>query len=268
MPSNRSDRVVLVTGASSGIGRAAALEFAKRGSTVVGVARRLDELNKVGEEAASLGGRFKPVRCDVSEKEQVFAAVGDTVEEFGRLDVLVNNAGVGLYGEFKDLSLDEVETQVKVNLMGVVYFIEAALPHMLKQKFGRIVNVSSVAGFITVPSMSLYCAVKSAVTVLSRGLDMELKKHNIRVAAVCPGSVDTPFFNNPSVNSRGGRPIGPVIKPEKVAKAIVSAAENGGGVKIVPAYYWSAVYLVNTLPFMYRFVEKGAPKPRAKINKH
>ncbi|MEM1955934.1 MAG: SDR family oxidoreductase [Candidatus Caldarchaeum sp.] len=251
--------VVLVTGASSGIGRSAVLEFAKRGSTVVGVARRFEELLKVGEEAVSAGGRFKALRCDVSDKEQVFSVVEETLDEYGRVDVLVNNAGFGLYGEFKDLSLNEVESQVGVNLMGVLYFIKAVLPHMLKQGFGRIVNVSSVAGFITVPKMSLYCGVKSALIALSRGLDMELKKHNIRVSAVCPGPVDTPFFNNPSFSSRGGRPIGPMTKPEKVAKTIVSAAEKGSRVKVVPPYYWPAVYLLNTMPFMYRLVERLPP---------
>ncbi|MEM4383216.1 MAG: SDR family NAD(P)-dependent oxidoreductase [Candidatus Caldarchaeum sp.] len=259
MPYRHGDWVVLVTGASSGIGRATALEFARLGSTVVGVARRQDELLKVAEEAASFGGRFKPLRCDVSDKEQVYNTVKETVENYGRVDVLVNNAGFGLYGEFKDFGLEEVEYQVSVNLMGVIYFVKAVLPHMLGQRFGRIVNVSSLAGFITVPKMNLYCAVKSAVTVLSRALDMELKKHNIRVSAVCPGSVDTAFFQNPSFNTRGGRPIGSLIKAEKVAKTIVSAAEKGGGVRVIPSYYWAAVYLLNTLPFMYRLVERVAP---------
>jgi len=153
--------------------------------------------------------------------------------------------------------LEEIEKQVQVNLMGVIYFTKAALPHMLKQGFGRIVNVASLAGFITVPRMNVYCAVKSALISLSRSLDMELRKHNIRVAAVCPGSVDTPFFNHSSFSARGGRPLGAMIRPEKVAKTITEAA-RGGGVKVVPSYYWGAVYLLNLMPFHYRLVEKFA----------
>jgi len=247
--------VVLVTGASSGIGRATALEFAKLGATVVGVARRYEELLKVGDEVASFNGKFHAVRCDVSDKEQVFRTVEHVVNNFGKVDVLVNNAGFGLYGEFKEIELEEVEIQVQVNLMGVIYFTKAVLPYMLERGFGRIVNVASLAGFITVPKMNVYCAVKSALISLSRSLDMELKRHNIRVAAVCPGSVDTPFFNHPSYSKRGGRPLGLVISPEKAAKIIIAAAKSGG-IKIVPSYYWGFVYLLNLMPFLYWLVEK------------
>jgi uncharacterized protein len=250
-------RVVLVTGASSGIGRMAALEFAKQGATVVGVARRYEELLRVGDEASTFNGRFQAIRCDVSDKEQVFSTVERVVNNFNKVDVLVNNAGFGLYGEFKDIGLEEIEKQVQVNLMGVIYFTKAVLPHMLKQGFGRIVNVASLAGFITVPKMNVYCGVKSALISISRSLDMELRKHNIRVAAVCPGSVDTPFFNHPSFSARGGRPLGAMTTPEKVAKTITDAA-RGGGVKVVPSYYWGAVYLLNLMPFLYRLVEKLA----------
>ncbi len=231
------------------------MEFAKQGATVVGLARRYEELLKVGDEVAAFNGKFRAVRCDVSDREQVFRNVGQIVNLLNRVDVLVNNAGFGLYGEFKEIGLEEVEKQVQVNLMGVIYFTKAVLPYMLEQGFGRIVNVASLAGFITVPKMNVYCAVKSALISLSRSLDMELKRHNIRVAAVCPGSVDTPFFKHPSYSKRGGRPLGLVISPEKVAKTIMDAA-RGGGVKVVPSYYWGAVYLLNVMPFLYRLVGK------------
>ncbi|MEM4302663.1 MAG: SDR family NAD(P)-dependent oxidoreductase [Candidatus Caldarchaeum sp.] len=123
---------------------------------MVGVARSYDRLVMLEGEMKSLGGRFNAVKCDIPEKQQVFDTVEEFVDGFGCIDVLLNKTRVGLYGLFQDISLEEVETQVRVNFMGATYL--ATLPHMLKQKYGRIVNVSSLAGFVAVPKMNLYCA--------------------------------------------------------------------------------------------------------------
>jgi NADP-dependent 3-hydroxy acid dehydrogenase YdfG len=199
--------VALVTGASSGIGQAAARSLAERGATVALVARRADRLEQLGGEIAAGGGTALPIEADVSEREQAAAAVGRVVDELGRLDVLVNNAGVMLLGPVVDAPVEEWEQMVQVNLLGLLYTAHAALPHLLKaaeeepRRVADLVNISSVAGRMARKGSGVYNATKHGVGAFSESLRQEVTGRHLRVSLVEPGAVATELqsHNRPEV---------------------------------------------------------------------
>ena len=191
MPS-LSDQVIIITGASSGIGEATARMLAAEGATVVLAARRTDRLDSLKQEIEEAGGRALVVETDVTERAQCEALVAETLDAFGRLDVLINNAGVMPLSFVKNVRVDEWEQMVNVNINGVLYCTAAALPHFVEQEGGHIVNVSSVAGRRVFMGGAVYCATKHAVTAFSEGLRMELgPTYGIRVTCIEPGAVAT-----------------------------------------------------------------------------
>jgi NADP-dependent 3-hydroxy acid dehydrogenase YdfG len=186
------DLSVIVTGASSGIGEATARLLAQHGARVVLAARRADRLESLKDEIEEAGGTALVVETDVTDRTQCEALIAQTVEAFGRLDVLVNNAGVMPLSMVKNARVDEWQQMVDVNINGVLYCTAAALPHFTEQKSGHIVNVSSVAGRRVFTGGAVYCATKFAVTAFSEGLRMELgPEYGIRVTCVEPGAVAT-----------------------------------------------------------------------------
>jgi len=199
--------VALVTGASSGIGQAAARVLAARGARVALVARRTDRLEELAGEIADSGGTALPIEADVSEREQASAAVGRAVDELGRLDVLVNNAGVMLLGPVVDAPLEEWEQMVEVNLLGLLYTAHAALPHLLKAAEGEprrvadLVNISSVAGRMARKGSGVYNATKHGVGAFSESLRQEVTGRHLRISLVEPGAVATELqsHNRPEV---------------------------------------------------------------------
>ncbi len=202
--------VALVTGASSGIGEAAARSLAAEGATVALVARRADRLGALGGEIADAGGTAMPIEADVSERDQAEAAVARTVEELGRLDVLVNNAGVMLLGPITDAPVEEWERMVEVNLLGLMYTARAALPHLLEaaaqepRQVADLVNISSVAGRIARKGSGVYNATKFGVGAFSEGLRQEMAKRHVRVSLVEPGAVATELqgHNRPEIREQ------------------------------------------------------------------
>ncbi|CAI9830841.1 MAG: SDR family oxidoreductase [Nitrosopumilus sp.] len=182
-------KVALVTGASSGIGRATALALSEAGAKVAACARRTDLLESLAAEAP---GSVLHGRVDVTDRDGCGAFARRVLDEWGSIDILVNNAGLMPLSFFKSLKMDEWDRMIDVNLKGVLYCTAAVIPHMLGKKSGHIINVSSVAGRIVFPSGSVYCATKHAVTALSEGLRQEFSaRAGIRVTCIEPGVVDT-----------------------------------------------------------------------------
>jgi 3-oxoacyl-[acyl-carrier protein] reductase len=178
------DGVALITGASRGIGAATAKLLAGEGMKLGLASRSGDDLGLDG----ALG-----IECDVTDAAQVDAAVARTVEEHGRLDVLVNNAGVGAYGSYLDLPPEQLDEMVDVNLKGTLYAVRAALPHLLESDAADIVTIASVAGLRGLPNEAVYCASKFGQVGFMRALDHELHEQGVRCTNICPGGVATDF---------------------------------------------------------------------------
>jgi len=189
-------RAVIITGASSGIGRETAREFARRRAHVVLASRNRDKLEELAQELADFPGRRLVVPTDVTDRFAVEALVRRTVEEFDSVDVLVNNAGVGLFAPIAGGSLDNMHHLFNVNFWGAIQCIQATVPYMRRQQRGHIVNVSSVAGKVAAPYMGIYSATKFALTAVSDALRSELAGTGVHVSTVYPGLTETSFQEN------------------------------------------------------------------------
>jgi NAD(P)-dependent dehydrogenase (short-subunit alcohol dehydrogenase family) len=230
------EKVAIITGASSGIGRATALLFAERGIKVVGIGRNEKELNELRRQAKEKNGVVKTYLADILENKQVERVVTETAEAFGGIDILVNAAGIISNGSIETTTLDDWDKMMNVNLRAVFFMMQKCLPH-LEKTGGNIVNVSSVTGVRAFPNVLAYCVSKAAVDQLTRCSALELAPKGVRVNAVNPGVVVT------NIHKRGGmdeekyeqflehskttHPLGRVGKPEEVAELIYFlASEN------------------------------------------
>lgn len=191
MRNNIEGKVVVITGASSGLGEAAARLLSAEGASVVLGARRADRIQKLAKELTDHGGKALAVETDVTHMDQVKGLVDAAVQTYGRIDVMINNAGLMPHSPLERLKIDDWDRMIDVNIKGVLYGIAAALPYMMQQKAGHIINVSSVAGHKVVPGAAVYCATKHAVRALSEGLRQEVKPYNIRTTIISPGAVAT-----------------------------------------------------------------------------
>jgi short-subunit dehydrogenase len=218
---------ILITGASAGIGKAAALAFAKEGARLLLAARRRHRLEEVAAEVRALGGEAVVAETDVADRHQVQSALNSAMSAFGRLDILVNNAGIGYFGMLEDTPIEEVEALWAVNMMGTIYATQAAIPLMRQQGGGHIINIASVAGKRGAPGNSIYCATKFAMVGMSEALRVELNGSGIEVSVICPITTSTEFFEMSSVRSkRHHPPTGPMQSAEKVATAIIRCARR------------------------------------------
>jgi NAD(P)-dependent dehydrogenase (short-subunit alcohol dehydrogenase family) len=220
------DKVVFVTGASGGIGRALAIEFSNEGAAVALVARSAEVLHELEAELCAQGKQALALPGDVTDRAVLEQAIHKTVDCFGRLDILVNNAGIGLYAPLATVPTGDFERMMKLNFWSVLWAIQAALPHLEKNGEGRIINISSILGKLDFPWMGAYCASKHAINSLSNALRMELSDRHVEVLTVCPGRVRTQFQPNaikykPIENPPGS---GMALSPEEVACAVVRAA--------------------------------------------
>lgn len=188
MSNNIENKVIVITGASSGLGEAAARLLSAQGARVALGARRVDRIQSLARE---LGGGAIAVTTDVTDREQVKRLVDAAAEAFGRIDVMINNAGLMPQSRLEHLKIDEWDRMIDVNIKGVLYGIAAALPYMKQQKSGHFINVSSVAGHKVGPGTAVYAATKYAVRALSEGLRQEVKPYNIRTTVISPGAVAT-----------------------------------------------------------------------------
>jgi NADP-dependent 3-hydroxy acid dehydrogenase YdfG len=190
------NKVVIVTGASSGIGYATALELCKAGAKVAAGARRGEKLQTLKNEVQKYGGEILVKKLDVTKKEDCDSFINLVTKTWNHIDILINNAGIMPLSFFKNLKVSEWEQMIDVNLKGVLYCTAAVIPYMITKKSGHIVNISSVAGRIVFPAGSVYCATKHAVTAFSEGLRQELsQRYNIKVTCIEPGVVSTELPN-------------------------------------------------------------------------
>jgi short-subunit dehydrogenase len=224
-----SEQVVVITGASSGIGRETATQFGRRGASVVLAARNETALREVAGEVERLGGRSQVVVTDVAEWDQVERLAQEAVDRFGRIDTWVNNAAAGEYATVEEMTVKEIERQIRVILVSQLYGMKAALPHMKRQGQGTIINNASGLAKRSVPLQGAYCAAKHGIKGFTDTLRMELEheKSGITVTLLMPSSVNTPFFGH-ARSKLGVRPmpIPPAYEPEVVAEAILFAAEH------------------------------------------
>ena len=246
---NFKGRTVLITGASSGIGREAAAQFAGRGANLVLVARRGALLEEIASGLAAKSGiRALPCRCDISKREEAEQAVHAALEELGGVDVLVNNAGFAISGAVSELSIDEMESQMRTNYFGMLYCTRLLLPHMLERGSGHVVNVASVAASFGLPGIAPYCASKFAMLGFSEGLRHELRGTGVGVTVVSPIMVRTEFFDHPSFENVPRRPPAS-LDPATVAKAILRAAGSPRLEIVVPPVVRAAIWLKSTFPY-------------------
>ena len=190
------DKVVVITGGSSGIGYSTAKALAKKGAKIVAGARRLDRLETLKKEITDDGGEIIICETDVTKKSDCDNLVKQAINKYGTVDVLINNAGLMPLSFVKSLKIDEWDKMIDVNIKGVLYCTAAVVPTMVEKKSGHIVNISSVAGRVVFPAGSVYCATKHAVTAFSEGLRQELSvRKNIRITIIEPGVVQTELTN-------------------------------------------------------------------------
>jgi short-subunit dehydrogenase len=186
-------QVAVITGASSGIGFELARCLAREGCKVGLIARRIDKLNALGTEITAAGGTAACVAADVGDRKQTVAAINEVAAKLGPVDLLIANAGVGMPTLLDQSNIEDVEQMFRVNLLGVVYALEAVLPEMVRRKSGHVAAVSSLASYKGLPGESAYCASKAAVNTYMEGLRIQLREHDVSVTTICPGFVQTPM---------------------------------------------------------------------------
>lgn len=223
------NKVAIVTGASSGIGRCTALELAKRGAWVALAARREAALAEIAQEIQQQGGHTIVIPTDVTQREQVDLMVQQVFDQWGRIDILVSNAGEYIRAPILDLQPSDIQRSFDINFFGGIYCIKSVLPHMLNQRSGHIVCVTSLDGKIGLPPDAPYVSAKFALTGFCEVLRQEVHDHGIAVMNVLPGRVDTPMIDHLQLPW-----ISPKISPETVARSIVAAIEKRTPILVVP----------------------------------
>jgi short-subunit dehydrogenase len=246
------DKVVIVTGASSGIGEATARAFGREGAKVVLAARRLNRLQAIAQEIEAVGSGAETlvVQTDVSKFEDIQSLVMQTLEKFGRIDVLVNNAGFGRLDWLENLDpIKDIQAQIDVNVLGVIHTTRLVLPVMIKQRAGGIINMCSIAGLVGTPTYSIYAASKHAVHGFSEALRREVKPWGIDVCLIYPGGVATEFARKAGINRKTNAktPDFMLLTADQVANTVVKLARH-------PRRMWVIPWLWNLTVFMNKFL--------------
>ncbi len=229
-------KVCIVTGANSGIGYAISEELAKRGATVYMAGRSREKVAAAAGQLSAYGDRVRPLVMDVTKQEQVQKGIEDTAAEAGRLDLLFNNAGVGGTIPFEKATLDDWKAIIETNIWSVVYGVHAAVPIMLRQGFGHVVNTSSIAGIVPPPFQALYSLTKYGVTGLTECLKYEFADKGLYFSTICPANIATPIFNKGiDGQARGELRIPDDAYPvDKAASLILDRVAEHKGIIVVP----------------------------------
>lgn len=246
-------RVVIVTGASSGIGEATAREFAREGAKVVLAARRVDKLESLAKEidAMGTGAQAHVVQADLAKLDDIQKLVDETVQVFGHIDVLVNNAGFGRLDWLENLDpVTDIQAQIDVNVMGVIQTTRLVLPLMIKQRSGSIVNMCSMAGLIGTPTYTIYSASKHAVHGFSEALRREVKPWGIDVSLVYPGGVVTEFASHAGIKrkTKATTPKFMLLTAEQVGQAVVKLVRRPRRMWIIPWMWGFTVFMNRFFP--------------------
>ncbi|MBX4774829.1 SDR family oxidoreductase [Klebsiella oxytoca] len=227
MTNNIKDKVIIITGASSGMGEAAARHLATKGAKVVLAARRSSRIDALAKEINEQGGTAMAIATDVTREDDVKKLVDTTVSQWGRIDVLINNAGVMPLSPVDQGKVSEWNQMIDVNLRGVLHGIAAALPYMKAQKSGHIINTASIAGHLVFPASAVYSATKYAVRALTEGLRKETCAYNVRATIISPGAVSTELLEHISdkdVQAVNQEYVGKVgVPPETYARMVAFA---------------------------------------------
>jgi len=250
--SDFNGRVAVVTGASSGIGAGLARVLARRGARVVLVARRRERLEEIAAEIVAAGGSAMALACDVEQRAEVDAAAATVIERFGRIDLLINNAGYNRHVLFKDHDVADVERMMRVNYLSVVYWIKAVLPAMRAQGKGWIVNLSSVAGKLGQPDEAAYAATKFAVAGLTESLSYEFEPLGIHLMCVYPALVRTEMFDEETMARMPSSVLSNFIEVDQFCTGVLDALARGAHEVTVPRYVGFAYLIRLLLPSTFR----------------
>ena len=257
--------VLLITGASSGIGAAVARRFGRADYRLVLAARRFDRLSALADEIRRQGGQALPVAADLSQLSDIQRLVQATLDQYHQIDILFNNAGFGRLDWLEGLDpLEDVQAQIQVNLLGMIWMAQAVLPHMIERRSGHIINMASMAGWIASPTYSIYAATKFGVRGFTEALRREVSLYGIHVSGIYPGAVDTEFRTQARIRRKTGMttPKRMRLTAEQVAQAVFRLAQHPRRSVILPGYMRWVVALNGLFPGLVdwvvqkRFVER------------
>ena len=243
--------VILITGASSGIGAATAKLFGRKGYRVVLAARRTDKLLSLAEGIRQKGGEALPVTTDITQLDQIEHLVNSTIKEYGRIDILLNNAGFGRMNWLRSMDpVSDIDLQLRVNLMDVIHTSRMVLPYMIQQRKGHIVNMASIASLIATPTYSVYAASKFGLRGFTQALRREMNEFGIRVSGIYPGGVETEFSDH-----LGDRPDLGITTPdvlrltaEEVAETVWGVIQRPRRLVVIPRVMWLFIWLNRIAP--------------------
>jgi NADP-dependent 3-hydroxy acid dehydrogenase YdfG len=238
--------VILITGASSGIGEAVARLFGEQGYRVVLAARRMDRLIALSEEIVAKGGQALPVKTDVSNVEEVHSLVKLALDRMNQIDVLFNNAGLGRMGWLEDLDpIQDIQNQVNVNLLGVIQSSRAVLPHFISRRSGHIINMVSVSGYFATPTYSIYAATKFGVRGFTEALRREVGIYNVTVSGIYPGGVQNEFAEKMGAQPKTSlkTPAWLMLTSERVARSVLNLVRRPRRTLILPGMLAPPIWL-------------------------
>jgi uncharacterized protein len=250
---NFTDRIILITGASDGIGKRLALDLAARGAVIIGCGRSTERLGALFAELQRISPRSITIRCDVGSRDEVRAMVAKVLAAYDAVDILINNAGIGMRKPFVETPLETIEDLMRTNYLGTVYCTYEVLPSMLARGRGHIVNISSVAGHIGTLNMAGYCASKFAINGFSESLYHELKPRGIAVSVVCPGPVKT-AFNRSFAQASPKSPKSFIISPESVSQTVITVIEKKRFEMITPRSFALMCAVKRFMPGLFRAI--------------
>jgi len=255
-----TNQIVLITGASSGIGKQLAIDFAKRGAVVIGCGRSIARLKEVLKQVRQTSPTSLMIGCDVGDSEQVHGMIERVLTDYGRVDILINNAGIGMRKPFHQTDLSTVEEIMRVNYFGAVYCTHELLPSMIARGNGQIVNISSVAGNIGTLNMAAYCASKFAMNGWSESLYHELTPLGVKVSLVCPGPVHTGFSRN-FHDSEPQSPPALFVDSSDVSQAVFKVIEHNRFELVMPRWLALICWLKRVSPGLFRYLAQRRFRP-------